>query len=84
MAIKINVTKNVFGQTVNVPNVYFKVGNIIGNKDTVRFDVNGTVDDNIVETKSYQFKPSMDGTNFVAQCYEHMKTLQEYEYGKDC
>lgn len=84
MALKMNVEKSVFGQVVNVPDVYFRVGNIIGNKNTVRFDVTGTCGDQDVETKNYQFKPSMDGKNFVAQCYEHLKSLPEYANAQDC
>jgi hypothetical protein len=30
------------------------------------------------------FFPSLEGNNFIAQAYEHLKTLPEFEGAEDC
>lgn len=34
--------------------------------------------------KIYAFTPDMDGSNFIAQAYEHLKTLLEFADAEDC
>jgi hypothetical protein len=35
-------------------------------------------------TKFYVFVPKLDGTNFIEQAYEHLKTLPEFDGAEDC
>lgn len=34
--------------------------------------------------KTYNFSPDLEGPNFIAQAYEHLKTLPEFEGAVDC
>lgn len=38
----------------------------------------------VVAVKPYAFAPNMDGRNFIAQSYEHLKTLPEFSGAADC
>jgi hypothetical protein len=33
---------------------------------------------------SVSFEPDLDGSNFIKQAYEHLKTLPEFEGAEDC
>jgi hypothetical protein len=37
-----------------------------------------------VKICGYWFEPKLDGKNFIAQAYEHIKTLPEFEGAIDC
>ena len=39
--------------------------------------------ENIIETKTYEFNPSLAGENFVKQAYEYLKTLEEFKNAVD-
>jgi hypothetical protein len=59
-----------------------------GDKTKITFDVvcfNKT-DDSIVAAlkKQYSFVPNLNGANFIAQAYAHLKTLPEFAGAIDC
>ena len=37
-----------------------------------------------LETGFYSFTPNLDGQNFIAQAYNHLKTLPEFSGATDC
>jgi len=64
--------------------VYIKVDSIQGTKSSLVAKVNYIVSGACVETQIYPFVPLMDGGNFIAQAYNHLKTLPEFAGATDC
>ena len=66
---------------------YHKVTRIDGGKNGISFyvDVFKTNESpsSLKQTK-YSFTPSLDGQNFIAQAYNHLKTLPEVIGAVDC
>jgi hypothetical protein len=46
--------------------------------------INAYVADEQVETKSYSFKPSLLGDNFIKQAYDFIKQQPEFVGAEDC
>jgi hypothetical protein len=77
-----------FGVDVTLTDLYVRVDRVDGNKEgilatTGLYKGNGT---ELVSTSTYLFKPSVkDGAvNFIAQSYQHLKTLPEFANAVDC
>jgi len=90
MALKktLSFTPDGFSTPAMLQDAYCKVVQINGDKTKIFFDVvffNKT-DDCVTPAlkKQYEFSPSMDGRNFIAQAYEHLKTLPEFAGATDC
>jgi len=64
---------------------YVKVINITGSKTQLDVEVLFKSDSHKF-TKNYLFAPSVStgSVNFIAQAYEHLKTLPEFAGAKDC
>jgi hypothetical protein len=86
MALAKNITVTAFGKTLSFENAYHKVDGIIGSKDSINFKVNvfSSNGGDLINSKSFSFAPSLEGSNFIAQCYEQMKTLPEFAGAIDC
>jgi hypothetical protein len=86
MALEKNYTLGIAGKQVVFANAYIKVDQQEGTKEKVRFAVNAvtTKDGELIERKVYEFVPNLDGGNFIAQAYEHLKTLPEFAGATDC
>ena len=87
MALKKSISlKTNFGDTVVFPSAYIKVNNIIGDKNEMRADVMFLKEagEMIVDNKSYFFSPNLNESNFIAQAYNHLKTLPEFAGATDC
>jgi hypothetical protein len=84
MALKKHHEVNFHGKNVLFENCYFKVCQVAGTKQGVVASVDGLHSDSVVSHKEYVFTPSMDGKNFIAQAYEHLKTLPEFSGATDC
>jgi hypothetical protein len=87
MALKKQITlKSNFGDDVTFNEAYIKVETLIGNKTQIRIDVSvhKKQGEQIVDRKNYFFTPNLDGNNFIAQAYEHIKTLPEFAGYMDC
>lgn len=71
---------------VKVEKAYLQVSKISGNKDKIEFFVEFKQSKDITtfKTEVHDFQPSLDGKNFIAQAYEHLKTLPEYAGATDC
>jgi hypothetical protein len=66
---------------------YIRVSHVAGNKNEIVANVIFHKDDANGESfkaGSYKFTPNMDGGNFIAQAYEHLKTLPEFSSAMDC
>jgi hypothetical protein len=64
---------------------YVKVVNISGNKNQINASVNFKGDIQQF-TKQYQIPVSVESgsANFIAQVYDHLKTLEEFAGAEDC
>jgi hypothetical protein len=66
---------------------YIKVNDIYGDKNQFTANVNFKGDrDNGSFNKQYQIPASVESNskNFIAQAYEHLKTLPEFSGATDC
>jgi hypothetical protein len=87
MAFKMQITvKNNFNDDVIFNNVYAKIEMISGNKEKIRIDLiyKRPLDEMIVLKQCYFFAPDLNGSNFIKQAYEHLKTLPEFAGATDC
>jgi hypothetical protein len=89
MALKINIDLiNNFGQISNLTNCYCKVTQIFGDKATINFKVVVMNEDKnfVYQEEAFGFNPSVDenAKNFIAQAYEHLKTLPKFSEAHDC
>lgn len=73
------------GEKQEIIEFYARVESINGNKQEIKFDLSHRSGDNTFVEK-YKFKPEVsDGSkNFIAQAYEHLKTLPEFAGATDC
>lgn len=90
MAIKktISFTPDGFSTPATLQDAYCKVVQINGDKANITYDVvcfNKT-NDSITSAlkKQYNFIPNLNGGNFIAQAYNHLKTLPEFIGATDC
>lgn len=86
MALSKKVTINVHGTAVDFPSAYCKITAITGNKEAVTATI-GTLskqDGDLITSTSFQFKPNLDGENFIAQAYSAAKKLPEFENSINC
>jgi len=84
MAMKKTISVNAYNRNIDIPNVYIKVGDVVGNKSFVEFEVIFNEDSTFIKKENYTFTPDMQGENFVKQAYEHLKTLPEFAGAVDC
>ena len=85
MALRKNLIVKFHGKDVLFDNCYFKVSSVRGDKTKVNVTVNAVYSDNeTVLVKDFVFTPSMDSGNFIAQAYNHLKTLPEFAGSVDC
>lgn len=87
MALKKSITlQSNFGDDVIFNDTYIKVEKLVGNKNQLGINVlfYKTKDGNIVDSKNFSFVPNLSGSNFIAQAYEHLKTLPEFAGATDC
>jgi len=80
----LTITKDSFNGSLVAKNVYWKVQKVLGDKALISAEVVAIVDDKVVDTVSASFVPDMDGKNFIAQAYDHLKTLPEFSGATDC
>lgn len=68
---------------VNLQNAYIKVDTVSGSKEQVTATVSTKIGE-LVKTKFYTFVPDMNGSNYIKQAYEYLKTLPEFQDVSDC
>lgn len=64
-------------------NAYIKVETVSGTKSDASANVS-FADGNKQFLKTYKFNVDLDGANYIAQAYKHLKTLSEFEGAVDC
>jgi hypothetical protein len=86
MALKKDVViqKQNFDGSLVARNAYWKITNIGGNKNGFSISVDAFLNGVFYERKTSAFIPDLNGTNFIAQAYEHLKTLPEFAGATDC
>lgn len=63
---------------------YFKVSRLSGDKYNMTTLVTGVAAENQVYAVEHLFVPNLNGENFIAQAYKHLKTLPEFAGATDC
>jgi hypothetical protein len=87
MALTKTITlKNNFGENSEFPDAYLRVDRVDGSKREVVAQIGfyKEVEGAFLLSKFISFSPSMDNGNFIAQAYEHLKTLPEFADAVDC
>jgi hypothetical protein len=72
--------------TAEIKDAYCKVTGISGDKTQIAVNVGIYEKADDLEMASFfscAFTPLLDGSNFLAQAYEHLKTLPEFSNAKD-
>jgi hypothetical protein len=62
----------------------FKVSRLSGDKHNMSVLVTGVASENQVYAVEHLFVPNLNGENFIAQAYRHLKTLPEFAGATDC
>lgn len=70
-------------EVVEYESCYIKVRAIHGGKQSLTAEVEIAIGGS-VKIKTYDFVPNLEGENFIAQAYEHLKTLDEFANATDC
>jgi hypothetical protein len=80
------VLKSNFNTDVAFNSAYIKVDSLVGNKNQMRINltIQDKKDGSVLNTNMYFFKPLLNEQNFIAQAYEHLKTLSEFADSVDC
>jgi hypothetical protein len=85
------LTKNLllidnFGEEVLINKAYIKVDKLSGNKSGLTIVVCHYKNDKstFLTKKEFSFTPNLEGLNFIAQAYDHLKTLLEFADAGDC
>ena len=81
-------TEDNFGHPVTLTDTYCRVSRIVGDKALMHFNIEvlNAEKNRVFMEKPYSFTPSVaeDAANFIAQAYEHLKTLDEYAGAVNC
>ena len=77
-----------FSGSLEIANAYWRVEQVIATKTEVQCvaTLNKKEGDDVqqVTNKRYSFAPNLEGKNFIAQAYDHLKTLPEFAGAIDC
>jgi hypothetical protein len=77
----------ILAEDVSIPNAYIAVEDVFGTKESVNVKISVFTSSDRktkIDKSEFDFAPSMDGANFIAQAYEHIKTLPEFSNAQDC
>jgi hypothetical protein len=78
------IEKSGFEGKLTAKNAYWKIEKLEGGKDAMRLEVCASINSQRVQSFMSAFTPTLDGENFIAQAYEHLKTLPEFAGATDC
>lgn len=87
MALRLNCTKNFFGKDVTYENAYLRVNSFQGTKEGVSFQASIYTDSskNIEIEKLPNHYCSINVEQpIIQQCYEYLKSREEYQDAEDC
>lgn len=88
MALKITITKTLpgfFGELI-MQDAYCRIAEISGDKTHINATIHvaPSASEKPVQTMFVGLVPNLEGGNFIAQAYEHIKTLPEFAGAVDC
>ena len=71
---------------VTVKDGYLKVAEFSGDKTGIGFSLafKANAQENSLKHERFNFVPNLDGQNFIAQAYLHLKSLPEFQNSVDC
>lgn len=78
-----------FDTAITASNAVWRIDGVIGNKTRMSINM-GIYKDQSMQKKigqrTFDFQPSVESgaKNFIAQGYDHLKTLPEFEGAQDC
>ena len=78
--------KDNFDIEIDFKNAYIKVDKVIASKEFLKIQV-GTYkvkDGDRINSMVFDCGVDLDGKNFIAQAYEHLKTLPDFAGATDC
>jgi hypothetical protein len=88
MAIQSSITetRQHFAGELVCSSAYWRIEQIIGNKQSLTFVVNAYATDQgpMLHSDQFSFVPELDGDNFIKQAYQFLKTLPEFSDAVDC
>ena len=77
-----------FGQIVTLVDAYCRVTQVVGDKTLLNasIEILNAEKNRLLMQRSVSFAPSIDNgaANFIAQAYEHLKSLPEFAGAQDC
>lgn len=75
-----------FGESITFRNAYIRVDALNGGKEgfDIMVGIYKLAGGKLITTSRVPFTASIDGNNFIAQAYEHLKTLPEFSNAQDC
>ena len=78
--------KNNFGDSSVFNNSYIKVKRVLGSKESMTAEVGffRSAGGQELHRENYEFTPNLNGENFIAQAYKHLKSLPEFAGVVDC
>jgi hypothetical protein len=79
-------TRQHFAGELVCSSAYWRIEQIIGNKQGLTFIVNAYVTGQgpMLYGERFSFVPELDGSNFIKQAYEHLKTLPRFADATNC
>jgi hypothetical protein len=86
MALTKNIKKTIngFSGELIAENAYIKVFTVSGDKNSMAALVTTVCNGVQISSEEYIFQPNLNGENFIAQAYKHLKTLPEFAGATDC
>ena len=87
MALAKNIVlKDNFGDDKQFSNAYIKVDLLNGSKTEMRVAIGfyKQKDGQKINSQQATFIPNLSGANFIAQAYDHLKTMPEFAGAVDC
>jgi hypothetical protein len=78
------IQRQLFDGSLTAKNAYWKITKINGDKNELNVEVTVSLDSETLDKKVFFVAPNLDGKNFIAQAYEHLKTLPEFAGAVDC
>ena len=87
MALAKNIVlKDNFGDDKQFSNAYIKVDLLNGSKKEMRVAIGfyKQKDGQKINSQQATFIPDLSGANFIAQAYDHLKTMPEFAGAVDC
>jgi hypothetical protein len=88
MAIQSSITetRQHFAGELVCSSAYWRIEQIIGNKQSLTFVVNAYATDQgpMLHSDQFLFVPDLEGPNPIKQAYQFLKTLPEFSDAIDC